>query len=578
MTGGLVNELRGMYPGAQGISIGSIGGGATGAYPIKVTDSAGAVHMEFLKTVDMTADKAGAENLRLSGIPSPEVVTTDSAGRPLTFRTPEGVMSGYGLSRSIGEFSGPLDMGGRAVQVRTEKAVPLLDMEGSPELMDIFLNHPDAFWKEMGYLNAAGFAVGAVDGHQGNVFGMILEVADQSPRNIKALQDSGFYVFEDKGTYKLFRLGRIDTDDSAGTYMAKGGKGKFDFSYYEGWMGEHHVYPRLMLHLTRVRNEYEARSAGTWHFDIPPQAVNNLERMGWTVEKAPDGSYFIDAVNPDQVTRLQRVGLNPSSAPSRTPRFVSVRGLVESGLGRGKGPFYEGVKAWMREHDNPGYRKSMEDSFRSHEGQSAGVSSFKLRPDQAAQLASEGVTYMSFPNNGEDYMPVFYYDGRTRLMADYEKLTVDPAVPEIAALFPQGQLVFVAPVTKAQAASMPATFAVGKKYFAVFPSYDSIPTGFRESSVPASRHHDIIRAAPGFGKMTGFKTSKAGSVQVFDYIMDGGVKRMVSEYKKIEAYFLAAERKEEGEFAKGGIAEKKEFLNQRIPIGFGPEHYPTVKP
>ncbi|MEW6721921.1 MAG: hypothetical protein AB1324_01525 [Candidatus Micrarchaeota archaeon] len=578
ITGDLAGVLRDLYPGAKEIKIESIGGGATGAYPVRVKDAAGLEHVEYVKMVDMVPDKAGAENLRRSGIPAPEVITTNKAGQPLLFMQPDGTVSAYGISRDIGEFSGTVKAGGREIKITTDKALPLAKMESSPEIMDIFINHPDAFWNEMGYMNAAGFAVGAVDGHEGNVFAMILDIKNPTKENIKALRDSGVYVFQDAaGDYKMFRLGRIDTDDSAGTYMAKGRKGKFDFGYYAGWTGEYHVFPRLLPFLTRVKNQYEATQAGTWRFDVPAQAVDNFKRNGWEV-KADAAGYFIDAVNPDQVRRLANVGLNQVSAPAGTPRFVSVHDMVAQGMDGGKGQFYKGMKRWFREHDNADYRKAMEDGFRSKEGQSAGVSSFKLKPNQMAQLARDGVTYMAFPNNGENNMPVFYYDGRTRLMADYEKVNVIAAAPEIAPLFPQSRLVFVAPVSKKEAAGMSGTFKVGRKYFAVFTSYDAVPVNLRGNAVPATGHHGIVRAAPGFGKLTGLKTERVGAVQVFDYIMDMGERGIAKEWRKIEKMFVKHERKlEEEDLIKGDERMKRMFVNQRMPLGFGPDAYPPKR-
>jgi hypothetical protein len=100
----------------------------------------------------------------------------------------------------------------------------------------------------------------------------------------------------------------------------------------------------------------------------------------------------------------------------------------------------------------------------------------------------------------------------------------------------------------------------------------------RVDAIGARRHHNVLRAAPGFGKRTGMKTQKVGAVHVFDYIMGMGEKGMAKEFMKIEKIFEKTEIKAEKEFMNATPWGKDIFLNERLPIGFGPDAFPTMKP
>jgi hypothetical protein len=581
ITGDLVGVVRNLYPNAKAIEMENIGGGATGAYKVKVTDSAGNVHLEFVKKVDMNADLVGAENLKLSGIPAPDVITMNAEGQPLMYMRPDGTNSKFGISRNLGEFNGTLRMAGKDISVTTDTAVSLNDMMKSPEIMDIFINHPEVFYNELGYLNAAGFAVGAIDGHQGNVFGMILDIKNPTAENIKALKDSGVYVFTDaQGNYKMFRLGRIDTDDSAGTYWATGEKGNFDLTRFDNWMGENHVFPRIMLHLTQVRNMYEAAKAGPYVIQLPPDKVAFAQGKVWPVFQAADGSFVLQTYSPTQAKKFMDAGFSDViSRPSSEPKFVSVRDVLREGFSGGKGEFYKGLERWTSEHKNDSaYKKAMEDGFRSREGQSVGVSSFHLDGPRLQQLHEDGVTYQYIPTNGEEVTPTFYSDGRTKMMSDYEAVAVDGWDNKTIRLFPQDTPVYLAEIGKKQGKGDAGAFKVGRKWFKVYPDLESVPVKSRDKAVGAIRHHNMIRAAPGFGKSTGIKTKTIGAVHVFDYIMDMGTRGFAKEFKKIEKIFDEKEKKAETEFVAGGIGTKLLFLEDRMPIGFGPDAYPTIRP
>lgn len=579
ISGDLVSVIKGLHPNAASIEITDIGGGATGAYMVKITDPSGQVHREFVKKVDMTADLAGAHNLRLSGIPAPDVIIANSSGQPLTYMRPDGTVSKYGITRGIGEFSGKLHMAGKDISVTTDKAVSLNDMMNEPWMMDIFIKHPEIFWNELGYMNAAGFAAGAIDGHQGNVFGMILNIKNPTAENIKALRDSGFHVFTDaQGKYKMFRLGRIDTDDSGGTYWAVGEKGKFNFDSHNKWTGERHVFPRLLLHLTKVKNQYAAEQAGPYVLQIPPDKVGYAQSMSWPVKQAADGSFVLETYSPRQVSKFETHGCTVISRPAYEPKFVSVRDVLASGFDGGKGEFYKGMKRWVGDFGKDSiYIKQMENGFRSREGQSVGVSSFHLDQQRKMQLQQEGVTYQHYPNNGEEYMPAFHGDGRTVMMADYERIVVKNTDQELMGQFPHDKPVYLVEVSKKDAKKN-GGFKMGKKWFRSYPDFESVPKEMRVDAIGARRHHNVLRAAPGFGKRTGMKTQKVGAVHVFDYIMGMGEKGMAKEFMKIEKIFEKTEIKAEKEFMNATPWGKDIFLNERLPIGFGPDAFPTMKP
>src|SRR4030095_15260274 len=116
------------------------------------------------------------------------------------------------------------------------------------------------------------------------------------------------------------------------------------------------------------------------------------------------------------------------------------------------------------------------------DGKPAGASFHAPDRDGLAQLAREGITYGTGPNNGEPVTPTQFSDGRVLMRSDYEIAIVDYTDQNINAWFPQGREVYVVNVNKKQAAKL-NTFKMGKNQLAVFSSLDAIPKEMRPGAI-----------------------------------------------------------------------------------------------
>ncbi len=574
ITGNLVSVIRDMYPNATAIEMRNIGGGVTGAYMLRVTDPTG-THMEFVKSVDMRADQAGAVNILLSGVPAPTVIT-GRGGRALTYARRDGSRSAFGVTRNLGAFDGSVRIGGRDIQLRARTAASFDTLQNHPELMQVLMDSPEVFFRALGYTYGSSFALGSLDGHAMNVFGMIVDVPNPTPENLAALRGEGHTVFRaEDGSHRAFMVGRIDTDDSAGAYWATGSRGNFDFGMFRHRLGAQ-MYYHLFAPLARQYNIAEMRRCGPWRVEVPTSEIMSYRGAGWTVSESGGRSY-IETYNQAQLTSLENAGLTVVQRPTRAPRFVSPRGLARQAFGSGgDGAFYQGVRSWYGSHaSDPAYRAAVTDSFRRTEGQPVGVSSFKLETNQASQLTSDGVTYNWFPTNGEERMLVFHRDGRGVMMSDYERASVEHWPQQIQDLFPHRQQVFIAPYTEGMD-GMAGTFYLGRRQYAVF-SREQLPPALRESAIPVVRHHTHMRGAPGLGQMTGLPTETMGAVHVFDHIMNMGEGGLMNEFRQVQSLYNQTEMAQENAQLGAGAnpAEQDQFLRQRLPDGFDAEAFPT---
>ncbi|NYZ74502.1 hypothetical protein H0O00_05135, partial [Candidatus Micrarchaeota archaeon] len=569
LTGNLPGVLAERLPGAKPSDMKNVGGGATGAYEVKASSDAGK-YTGFPKKVDMHADKSGSENFTRSGVPAPETITTTKDGKPLTYRDPDGKVSPYGISRSIAEFDGDVDILGQKMRLRARNAVSLYEMDKSPEAMDIFINQKDRFDEQMGYTFAASFATGAIDGHEANTFPMLMEVVNSTPENLAILRKAGYEIMDaPDGKKTVFMIGRIDTDDGGGTYLVTGQKGSFDFSQHHQRMGKDEIFPRIFTQLAYLRNQHEIAGCGPYRFEIPEAQVNAYRQLKWQVAES-SGKYYVETYHQEyadalskqasEAERLNVPGPKMVAKPSRQPKLVTPLDMLQEAFGTGgkEGPFLRGVKRWAVEHvDDPLYRRDMIDGFRRNEGQPVGISSFHVgeKGDRRDQLSRDGVTYHpGIASNGEENMLVSHGDGRGPLMADYERVSwiygpnsKAPWPKEVLDLFPHGRAAYVVP-TERGIPGMMGGFSMGGRNFAVF-APEALPKELAGKAAGVMRLHEMLRAKPGFGEMTGIPVQRKGAIPVFTDIMDLGPDGFVREFSKMGALTEAEFRKRQGESA-----------------------------
>jgi hypothetical protein len=580
-TGGLPQNLKELYPGTKHIEIKDIGGGATGAYKITITDQSG-THVEFLKKVDMRADKAGSDNLNLAGIIAPDVIVANKAGQPFTFVRPDGSVSAYGITRNIASYEKEITISGQNVKLKAEKVVGIAEMFDSPEMRALFAQNPQMFYEELGFAFAGQTAVGAIDGHGGNLFAGVFRIENATPEKIAALRNAGHHLLQyPNGDWAIFKITRIDTDDSAGTYWATGTAGSFDFSRLQTWLADTHVFPKLMASLARARNEQIMRECGPYEFMVPYDQVTAYKNLGWPVTVDQFGRGHIETYSPQDAARLGSVGLPQIKAPVREPVFTSPLKISQELFGTvGDGPFFKGMQRWVNEFgSDPEFRKKITDNFKSNEGEPVGVSSFFPNDAMKAQLARDGITYNSIPNNGEGSIPVYFSDGRTRMISQYEKVGSIALWPaDMQSKFPPNTPVYVVGITEAMAASMPGNvFRNGGKVVAVFKDWNDVPAGLRSQAVAAVNNHGSIRAGSGFGAMIGEPVRVVGAIPVFNYIMDNGMFHMKTEFMRVQGLYEYKEKLLQNQFldpAAPPSKEKAAFLFHRLPPGFGPDKFP----
>ncbi|MEK6982522.1 MAG: hypothetical protein AABX38_06325 [Candidatus Micrarchaeota archaeon] len=224
-------------------SIASLGG-LTGAYEIKIITPEGKIKSLFLKTMDLTADELGSIGAKTAGIPAPKVITK-AGGKALEF-TSEGRKTKYGLMESMQDFEGSLVLEGKKIQVKTASASNITSMHDEPILKYILEEHPDLFWQEMGYAQTGSLASGLWDGHELNLWAMMLEV---SPSDATFLESKGRTTFTDAtGRKMIFKFGRIDLDSAGHFQSVKQYDGSHDFSAMVKWSAKgdmHRIFDRI---------------------------------------------------------------------------------------------------------------------------------------------------------------------------------------------------------------------------------------------------------------------------------------------------------------------------------------------
>ncbi|MEW6722054.1 MAG: hypothetical protein AB1324_02240 [Candidatus Micrarchaeota archaeon] len=488
--GKLANIVKENFPDSAQIEIKWLGESATGAYMVKVTDSAGVKHVNYVKKVNMTPDRIGADNFQISGVPAADAVTHDAAGKPLQYMGADGNMHDYGISMDLKKSRTVLNLGGESIMLSASVAVPLNEMGGSPELMNIFINHPDAFWQEYGFLMAGQYAAGSIDGHDRNVFAMLMDVDDPTPGKIAALKSAGFHVLtpDASGKVKVFRLGRIDTDDAAGSYWATGTRGNFNFDNLARWIGGHHVLPPTFNTLNRLWNEY--------HY-----------------------------------------ALDPNHMP------VYVHDTITAGFGaNGSGPVFRGMQRWFDMVGmNPEYRARMMKSFEGNSGERTGVSSFHLSQAEKDMLAQNGIAFkqnFQIPFNGEPHMPIYHADARGKISARYETVDIQGWDASYHSIFPHNTTVYAVevPANMALPQSVSAFFTSDGRRIAVYHERQFVPPGL--VPVEVTRHYNTLRAEPGFGQLVHTQVQEVGAAHVLDFILGGGPHWMGERFKELQNWSM----------------------------------------
>ncbi len=593
ITGNLISVIRNMYPDATSIGMRNIGGGVTGAYMVEVTDARG-THREFVKKVDMNPDRAGSENLRLSGIPAAEVRTTrrqidengayltDENGeylqQPLRYVTESGETSAYGISSDIREFEGTVRINGRNIRLRARDATSFGELTSSPELTRIMRENPEILFHALGYAYGASFALNAIDGHMNNFYGMITEIVDPSPEDIRALENAGFMITRrNDGTYQTVMAGRIDTDDSAGMYSAFTHQGgQFDFSAYETHVSSR-MFTQLFASMARQYNIAETRRCGPWRYRIPPGLVRNLEQRYTVVED--NGAYYIHTYNPqdrDFLNNQAHFGIVRVESPSETPNFISPRELV----GQYGETFRQGAMSWHRNHSSDqGYRNAITSGFRNREGQPIGVSSYMLNDAQLRELRTRGYTRHGFPGNGEETMLVFRPDGRGTMFAEYERVLIGTWPPEIQNLFPDALPSYIVPFRDGME-GMTGTFInhSNGRQFAVFP-YGGLPEEVSGQAALVWRHGTFIRGPIGMGQATGLETRRLGAVPAFQSIMNMNQGGFREHFNNMLRRYHQEERGSEANLdpnLQPNQLQRDLFIFLRLPPGYGPGDFPKL--
>ncbi|MFN7991186.1 MAG: hypothetical protein U0R44_03430 [Candidatus Micrarchaeia archaeon] len=552
-SGNIMSYLRELHPNASEFHIVPQGTGMVGAYRVTVIEN-GRAYTEFVKRVDLRPDAAGSDALVRSGVPAPHTIAVDHQGAQLTFRQADGSYSGYGISRNLAEFNGTIRIGGRDIQMSTRTATSIWDLPDSPALLDLYMRSPETFYSQLGFALAAQYAVGSIDGHELNSWAMTMRIENPTPENLAAL---GYRIVRDPGgletlervpgsaqPYTLWReadgsvsafmIGRIDTDDSGGTYWASGHAGNFDLSSMRGRVGEQ-ILTRMFARLTQIRNMQEALLA---------------------------------------------------QAQARDPVFVSVYDTIRQAFGSsGNGPIYQGIQSWARTVGaDPQYQAAMRQGFISHNGQPSGVS-FVLNPNDhaplIAQLDAEGMTYYRWPTNGEPAMPVFSRDGRSIMMADYESLSTYGWSPQVLTSFPNGREVYVVRMPHSEAGGTTGGLLnMGPTQFVVFSDRSQIPAAYRGREVPAVRYADTLFATPGLAAATGMPAERRGPIHVFNQIMGMGPSGLGTEFIDIQRRLIQTEWQTE-QAARAPGADPRllaEYAAYRLAPGYTADRLPTMRP
>lgn len=390
ITGNVIEELR-LKPDYVRCEDGLVG-----AQAFHLSDNT----FDYVKLVDMRPSQAGAINLRKAGIPSEEIKTIGREGTPLRFVSSDGIVENYGISRDIRSFRGVLKRAGISLDLETLEAHKLAHMHRSSSIMRFFYYMPINFYKEFGYFLAAQIANSSSDGHESNSWAMLLKIANPD-KDIEHLTRKGYFI-ENK---KIFMFGRIDCDDSAGSYLAKGNGLSMDFSDLEERIGGMAVLQRVFVNFTFMKNKIIKAFADR------------------------DGT---------------------------TPEYVNVEQVVNEAF---DGPIPQGIRLWHEDHNNLDYYLWMIENMEKRREMPIGFS-IPLDPAQISELEREGIIYFGWACNGEVDFPVFFRDGRSKMFDDHERFSVHVLSDTLFDKFPNNTPIYITPSSRFRQAYPRSTFAI----------------------------------------------------------------------------------------------------------------------
>ncbi|MEW6035399.1 MAG: hypothetical protein AB1529_02190 [Candidatus Micrarchaeota archaeon] len=512
-SGNMIDTVSQMYPGGRIASI-EYHNGAIGAYEVAIRTQNGETRTVFVKRQDLRPDAAGSDYSVRSGVPAPEVITS-AGGRELTYVGPDGEVSRYGIITNMRDFGGMMRFGGVEAQVRATDETALWDLDRSPLAGSLMSQDPQVrakFWEELGYMLAGSYATGIWDRHAGNARAMVLEVqnadahtnpADQSSPTVgEALSQKGYWVWQQDGKTYMFMIGGIDTDTAA-NYLAGEAHGSFDMTGMNiryGYVDLHSLFNRL------------ATIRGT----------------------------SVDALVMEA--------------------FGDVSG------GQVPGPVAMGMKRWWRDFgSDPHYADEMAGRFSSHEGESIGFG-YPRTEQELDVIRQGGVLHQENPQNGDPYTIIAFADGRSRMRPEYEivhREDIEALDPRIAAMFPPGRDMYAVEITGEVRKAVPdidkrtnRIRTSDGRMVAIIDSADPLAKTLLDGGIPMVKARrdmprqgevavddatGIIRAAPGFGKLTGIQAYQAGPVPVFRAMMGAGEGFMLGQFAHIGHYILAKE-------------------------------------
>ena len=226
LSSNLLPTVRSMVPPAlQGkITHISYHHGLVGAYRIRLQTSRGE-RTFFVKTHDGRADAFGAEAARIAGIPAPRI-RSGIGEWPFEFVDSAGNKQVYSVSQDMRNFDGTLRIAGRDVEVNTATTESIATMTQNAALRRILQERPELVMEEIGYTTTGTMSVGMWDGHQDNLFAMLLRVSDS---DAAFLRKQGYPLFRDSEGYMIFRIGRVDTDNGGAFQAVRRGR-EYDFT------------------------------------------------------------------------------------------------------------------------------------------------------------------------------------------------------------------------------------------------------------------------------------------------------------------------------------------------------------
>ncbi len=437
--GNLIFTLLKMYPEASKIEM-KPAGGMTGVTRVKITDHNGA-HLEYVKPVDLSTAATGDENLQRAWVPTADTVTkTPGGNEDLGFRLPDGTKSAYGISRSM--LNSKIEIAG--VTLETAYASDILNMHRNLELMKALVDHGDAVLEQLWFYLTACMSSGSIDGHEGNTFAMLMKVTGG---NAEELRSRGFHFIPDgHGGELVFMFGRIDTDDSAGSYwISMPREGSIDAKRHINHMGGE-------AYLYRLMNSFVFHWNTAHPGDAPLTAADLHQKMFW----------------------------QPVNYPGRA---------------NAEPPAIAGARRWMElRGSDPAFIKGMEDGFRAHSGEGAGISFGLREPKLKEQFGKYGAAKDHFPCNGEPSQVIMDHAGRTIAVAEYESL--DTKDQGILSHLQKNKWTYLV-----EEADMPpqydrsGVFKIQQKGFLAFKSLDEIPQEIRDKAYAAHMHPNVANEA-----------------------------------------------------------------------------------